>query len=1104
MNQGKRTRHRASGGHALVQFVSLFATIALLLAACGSTANPTPTPTRAPSPTAAAAAGTPPLAASPVLPLGNDVKIDTVLLDVGEAYRQGGQPAAEQKARETGLLNAKNELRITLILSDTNTQAIADKVKSLGGRTPNIFDTQMDVVVPLDTVLKYVNANNQTLMQELAAYTNVKEVQVTPRPATEGLQMPAGTTFAEFQEAVQSLAVEGVVVSGADKWHAAGFTGKGIKIGIIDGGFKGYKALLGKELPQNLTVKAFTEDGAVEAGEHGTGVAEIVHAMAPDAELIICAIDSAASFANAIRYLTDEMKVQVIQHSMGWHTVRKDGNNFLAQQADYARGKGVLYVKSAGNEGDGHYTATFAPNQEGRHVFANGQDRLAVVSTGYVYLHLTWEAWTGDPVNYDLSLYDERGTKVASSRNVQGSQKPPYEGLFYEAPPRQKFYAVVEAVGPQKAVRFDLIGKNTPFSDKFAGVTPAGSISAPGDARGAFTIGAINFKDDVLESYSSQGPTIDGRRKPDLSAPTNVTTKAYGPEGFNGTSAATPHVSGAAALIFGAQSGATADQVQAFLQGNARDLEEAGPENKTGFGRLALGPVENATKPAPVAGASVGPSPSATARPSAAPSASARPSTAPSAAPAGQLRPTGTIPAGWQAFSHNTLPFAIAYPPNWAATERAQFGLFNPTTATTPYHYLQVLSGGRTSSNDQEQLREDGWRRISGNICAANVSVASRYESTLGNVRFPALEATCERPFNQSSTIEHLEIFVAAGVVGGMAWEISIVLPADMADEQIAQFLNPMLATLNIGGGAAASPAPSVAPRPSPSPSPAALRPVAPVPAGWRSYSGKTLPFAIAYPPDWTVEEDTASVAFVHPRGLPGVQISTLGSEFSATTAAQLRDDYYAELTQGCRDVQLQWTDSDTYGGVAFEDLAALCENSSGEVRFLYLAVGLQGSTKWAILIADTDDYADNIDTFFNPMLATLNFGATAAAPSQPSATPTARAQATATRAPTPRPQATSTPTPAPQSSATLTLSANTVAPGGTVEYVGTGFEPGLIYGLIITNEAGAVTLQDSVQADANGEFRGTITVGSAGTRLVSILFGGGDVVAVAILIVTP
>ena len=60
----------------------------------------------------------------------------------------------------------------------------------------------------------------------------------------------------------------------------------------------------------------------------------------------------------------------------------------------------------------------------------------------------------------------------------------------------------------------------------------------------------------MAETYSSRGLTIDGRPKPDLSAPDSVSGATYGPagggcgvSGFPGTSAAAPHVAGALALV---------------------------------------------------------------------------------------------------------------------------------------------------------------------------------------------------------------------------------------------------------------------------------------------------------------------------------------------------------------------------------------------------------------------------------------------------------------------------------------------------------------------------------------------------------------------------
>ncbi|HVE87272.1 MAG TPA: S8 family serine peptidase, partial [Myxococcales bacterium] len=59
---------------------------------------------------------------------------------------------------------------------------------------------------------------------------------------------------------------------------------------------------------------------------------------------------------------------------------------------------------------------------------------------------------------------------------------------------------------------------------------------------------------------------------------------ASGYEAWDGTSMATPHVSGVAALIWSAYPTKTATQVRAALQNTARDLGAAGRDNAYGYG----------------------------------------------------------------------------------------------------------------------------------------------------------------------------------------------------------------------------------------------------------------------------------------------------------------------------------------------------------------------------------------------------------------------------------------------------------------------------------------------------------------------------------------
>jgi hypothetical protein len=122
-----------------------------------------------------------------------------------------------------------------------------------------------------------------------------------------------------------------------------------------------------------------------------------------------------------------------------------------------------------------------------------------------------------------------------------------------------------------------------------------GSVTEPATSPSALAVGAVCWKGSALEPYSSRGPTIDGRVKPDLVAPDSVSSFTFGPfvscgsSGFAGTSAAAPHVAAAAALAKEANPSFGPDELQAYLEERATDLGAAGKDPLFGSGALSLG-----------------------------------------------------------------------------------------------------------------------------------------------------------------------------------------------------------------------------------------------------------------------------------------------------------------------------------------------------------------------------------------------------------------------------------------------------------------------------------------------------------------------------------
>jgi len=166
---------------------------------------------------------------------------------------------------------------------------------------------------------------------------------------------------------------------------------------------------------------------------------------------------------------------------------------------------------------------------------------------------------------------------VGVSFNFQTGTQPPFEGLGGTLPAGTYHIAVLDWSAPQHPQ----LKIFTRFRD-LEYQTAAHSLATPADATGVMSVAAIdqaNWTTGPQESFSSQGPTNDGRIKPDISAPDGVSSFTYGTRGFFGTSAASPHVAGAAALVLSAMPGLSPDELQSYLESWAVDMGTAGLES---------------------------------------------------------------------------------------------------------------------------------------------------------------------------------------------------------------------------------------------------------------------------------------------------------------------------------------------------------------------------------------------------------------------------------------------------------------------------------------------------------------------------------------------
>jgi len=508
-------------------------------------------------------------------------ELGSVYKDFYLVYQQGGREAAVALAHQRGILNEADQIVMTLVLDTEETAPLIAELEAEGVLIEAQFRHKINILIPLSQVQAQIEAEEPALIVERISNLNhVIRLELPPKATTK-------------QRLIQG---QGVNVTSAATWHEQGITGRGVKVGVLDLGFGGYRDLLGNELPDEVEVGQFGDRSTFATEVHGTACAEIVHEMAPEAEIVLAYYDgSDAAMGEAVQWLI-EQEVDIISNSTGSNGLTPlDGSGFVAEIVDQAHDHNIFWVNAAGNEADAHYRGHFADaDGDNLHDFAAGVSTIPFIPLDYDIegqIILSWDDWQQVNQDYELILYDSNGTVLAKSEETQdGSEgQYPIESIFYVFDDPDVYYLSIENYEGQAdgQATFDIFVYGASLDPSY--VVPAYSLTNPADARGAFAVGAVNWADDVLEFYSSNGPTADGRTKPDLAAPSVVDSASYAPEAFDGTSAAAPHVAGAAALIRQAFPDFRPDDIATFLQERAIDLGAPGSDNAFGAGRLNLG-----------------------------------------------------------------------------------------------------------------------------------------------------------------------------------------------------------------------------------------------------------------------------------------------------------------------------------------------------------------------------------------------------------------------------------------------------------------------------------------------------------------------------------
>ncbi|MEO0294046.1 MAG: S8 family serine peptidase [candidate division WOR-3 bacterium] len=398
-----------------------------------------------------------------------------------------------------------------------------------------------------------------------------------------------------------AITSEGVSLMNADNWQASVYEGSGVKVAVIDGGFQSLtEAQANGDIPSSYKSYDFTGNGLETETPHGTAVTEAIFDVAPQAEFYLYKIGDVTDFENAKDSCISN-GVHIVNHSMGWYNASYyDGTGIICDIANDAVSNGITWVNAAGNEAQKHYRSIFTDNDnDGYHEYASGVEinyfgpepgTFSIIPAGtLITVFLNWDDYPYSDQDYDLYLVMWTGSNwvaVASSVGFQNGSQPPTEAIYYVAQYTAPYGVVIDEYSTTLDNDLTLFTLTLPFAYR----TTSSSLLDPATADSVITVGAIgkdHYESGPQESFSSQGPTTDGRIKPDVMAPDSCNSYAYGY--WQGTSLSSPHIAGVCALIKSRYPEYSNSEIRNYLYTNCSvDLGTSGKDNIYGWGKVVM------------------------------------------------------------------------------------------------------------------------------------------------------------------------------------------------------------------------------------------------------------------------------------------------------------------------------------------------------------------------------------------------------------------------------------------------------------------------------------------------------------------------------------
>ena len=556
-------------------------------------------------------------------------KVSSQLLDSSGSVQQPSATGSRQLTEAGSATDtAGPQGLVTVDIRADVTPVVLERIRALGGTVVN-------------SVPKYRTIRSRlglAALEPLATLEAVQFIRIADQPITHQV-------LERLAVARAVVATSKVDTTEGDVAHQANVArqtysvdGTGIGIGVISDGVDTLADQQATgDVPARVTVLPGQAGGAISyacgessSGTEGTAMLEIIHDLAPGAELYFAdGIGGSAQMAQNIENLC-AAGAHIIVDDIGYLGASAFQDDVIAQAVSAVAANGCYYFSSAGNGGnlndgtagvwEGDFAAGGTLSVNGMpvgfaHDFGGGVTGNRIKRNSTNPISLQWSDPAGGSENdYDLFLIDADDNVLASSTNTQDGTQDPIEWIRGSCSDDREDTRLI-------------IVKNTGAADRYLRlnyarggleIATAGHTfghSASKDAMGVAAVdvttaggaGSVFNGTESVETFSSDGPrriffeadgtpitagnfsSTGGRvlQKPDLAAADAVSTSTPGFSPFRGTSAAAPHAAAIAALMLEAAGGpgnVTLAALRTAMTGAALDIEATGVDRDSGAG----------------------------------------------------------------------------------------------------------------------------------------------------------------------------------------------------------------------------------------------------------------------------------------------------------------------------------------------------------------------------------------------------------------------------------------------------------------------------------------------------------------------------------------